>query len=152
MPREKIAANFPAIVAWWARLRKSWGCHGRVTDNRTMESPRPRLVTLLGWMLIGLGAIEFIYRLMKIHLPIRTDDIGVPLFELVILISGVFLLRGANWARWLAVAWVGFHVIVGSLHSVTQAVTHGLIFLVFAWLMFRPAMNAWFCPPRKPEW
>jgi hypothetical protein len=109
----------------------------------------PRLVTLLGWMLIALGTIEFVYRLTKIHLPVQLEDIGVPLFELIILVSGVFLLRGHDWACWLAVAWVGFHVAVGSLHSLTMGITHGAVFLIFAWMMFRPEMNAWFRPGRQ---
>jgi hypothetical protein len=121
-----------------------------VTEPRKSQTPRPRLITLLGWSLILVGAVEFVYRLTKIHRPVQTEDIGVPLFELIILVSGVFLLRGHNWARWLAVAWVGFHVAVGSLHSLSMGIVHGLIFLVFAWVMFRPEMNAWF-RSRRPS-
>jgi hypothetical protein len=113
------------------------------------QAPRPRLVTLLGSLLIAVGAVEFVYRLTKIHRPLQTEDIGVPLFELIIVVSGVFLLRSANWARWLAVAWVGFHVAVGSLHSLSMGIVHGLIFLLFAWVMFRPEMNAWFRQRRQ---
>jgi hypothetical protein len=112
--------------------------------NTIVVPRRPLLVTLLGWMLIVLGAVECLYRATKIHAPIQAGDLGVPLFELIILVSGIFLLRGSNWARWLAVAWVGFHVVVGSLNSVTRGIAHGLIFFVFAWMMFRPEINAWF--------
>jgi hypothetical protein len=110
---------------------------------------RPRLVTLLGWMLVALGAVECVYRLTRIQRPVHASDFGVPLFELIILACGVFLLRGSDWARWLAVAWVGFHVVVGSLHSVPRGIVHGAIFLVFAWMMFRPEMNAWFRTRRQ---
>jgi hypothetical protein len=105
---------------------------------------RPRLVSLLGWMLIALGAAECVYLLTKIHRPVHGADLGVPLFELIVAVSGVFLLRGCDWARWLAVAWVGFHVVVGSLHSWPRGIVHGGIFLLFAWMMFRPEINAWF--------
>lgn len=113
------------------------------------RAARPQLVTLVGWMLIALGAIECVYTATKVHRPVHPGDFGVPLFELIILVSGVFLLRGSDWARWLAVAWVGFHVVVGSLNSVPRGIVHGLIFLVFAWMMFRPEMNAWFRPRRQ---
>ena len=118
--------------------------------NSSSILERPLLVTLLGWLLILLGAVEFVYRLTKIPRPVSVLDLGVPLFELIILLSGIFLLRGSNLARWLAVAWVGFHVVVGSLHSPVRAIVHGLIFLVFAWLLFRPGMNAWFRSQRQP--
>lgn len=100
-------------------------------------------------MLIALGAVEFVYQATRIHQPVHASDFGVPLFELIILVSGVFLLRGHAWARWLAVAWVGFHVAVGSLHSATRGIVHGAIFLLFAWMLFRPEINAWFRTRRQ---
>jgi hypothetical protein len=115
------------------------------------RAERPRLATLLGWILIVLGAVECVYTLTKIHRPVSVTDFGVPLFELIILVSGVFLLRGSDWARWLALAWVGFHVVIGSLHSLPKSIVHGLIFLAFAWMMFRPEMNAWFRPRRQTD-
>ena len=33
------------------------------------------------------------------------------------IVAGVFMLYGHNWARWLLVVWLAFHVIVGALHS-----------------------------------
>jgi hypothetical protein len=120
-----------------------------VTGEQPTQATRPRLVTLLGWMLIALGAGECVYRVTKIDRPVQAGAFGVPLFELLILISGVFLLRGSNWARWLAVAWVGIHVVVGSLNSLTRGIAHGLIFMAFAWMMFRPEMNAWFRSRRQ---
>jgi hypothetical protein len=115
-----------------------------MTEPTQSTRTRPLLITLLGWMLIALGALEFAIRAAQFRRPLHADDFGVPLFELVILVCGIYLLRGANWARWLAVAWIGFHVVVGSLNSVMRGVVHGLIFLAFTWLMFRPEMNAWF--------
>jgi hypothetical protein len=113
-----------------------------------MSSQRPLLITVLGWTLIAFGALEFVVQAARIRWPLHAGEVGIPLFELVILACGVFLLRGANWARWLAVGWIGFHVVVGSLHSALQGVVHGVIFLLFAGLMFRPDVNAWF--RRKP--
>jgi hypothetical protein len=122
-----------------------------MTEPTQSTRTRPLLITLLGWMLIALGALEFTIHAVQIRRPLHAGDIGVPLFELVILVCGVYLLRGANWARWLAVAWIGFHVVVGSLDSVMRGVVHGLIFLAFTWLMFRPEMNAWFRARRPAQ-
>jgi hypothetical protein len=102
------------------------------------------IVSLLGWLLIALGAIECIYNLTKLHRPIGLADFGVPLFELIILACGVFLLRGHNWARWLAAAWIAFHVVLSFAHNLLQGIIHGAILLVFLWLLFQPEVNAWF--------
>lgn len=112
---------------------------------------RPLIITLLGWLLILLGTVEFVVRAAMVH-PSQFHsardwlswDALVPLFELVILLCGVFLLRRHNWARWLALGWIGFHVAISSLHTVLAGILHGLIFLAFAWLLFRPEINAWF--------
>ncbi|HEX4004632.1 MAG TPA: hypothetical protein VHX60_00505 [Acidobacteriaceae bacterium] len=105
---------------------------------------RPLLITILGWLLIAVGALEFAEHAARIGWPPRADEIEIALFELVILACGVFLLRGVNAARWLAVGWIAFHVVVGAIHSVVTGIVHGLIFLLFAALMFRPEVNAWF--------
>ena len=60
------------------------------------------------------------------------------------IIAGVFMLYGHNWARWLLVVWLAFHVIVGALHSPFHFVTHVLFFVVGLYLLFRPAASAYF--------
>lgn len=125
----------------------------RLRYLRCVQPPRetrPLLITLLGWLLILVGAAQFALHANRIHLPLQFWGIFVPLFELIILVSGVFLLRGSNWARWLAAAWIGFHVGVGFLNSVRQGVIHSLLFVAFVWLLFRPEVNAWFRMRRNP--
>ena len=65
--------------------------------------------------------------------------------ELAALVAGVFLLRGANWARWLAIAWIAFHVAL-SFGSLQRLVVHTVILLLFVYLLFRPSANAYFRP------
>ncbi|HEY6446097.1 MAG TPA: hypothetical protein VIY53_06530 [Acidobacteriaceae bacterium] len=105
---------------------------------------RPLIITLLGWMLIAVGALECISHAAATRRPVHTGDIALLLFELVILVSGVFLLRGSNWARWIALAWIGFHVGISFVNSVRAGLVHSAILVVFAWLLFQPDVNAWF--------
>jgi hypothetical protein len=60
-------------------------------------------------------------------------------------VAGVFLLRGQNWARWLALAWITFHVVI-SYGVLRELVVHGVICVVFAWILFRPAAGRYFRP------
>lgn len=108
---------------------------------------RPLLITLLGWMLIAVGALQCVNHAWRIRPPVHAADLGIPLFELVILACGIYLLRGAGWARWVALAWVGFHIAVSFMNSVSAGLVHSLIFALFAWLLFRPGVNAWFRAP-----
>ena len=57
------------------------------------------------------------------------------------------MLRCRNSARWLALAWVAFHVIVGALHSVQQFAIHCLFCAVIAWFLFRPEARRYFRVP-----
>ena len=46
--------------------------------------------------------------------------------ELVGLLAGIFMLRGHNWARWLAVAWMAFHVAI-SFPEISKLAIHSLL-------------------------
>lgn len=109
---------------------------------------RPLIITLLGWMLIAVGALECASHAVSIRPPLHWKDLGLPLFELIILVSGIFLLRGRAWARWVALAWIGFHVGISFVNSVRAGLIHTAIFALFAWLLFQPDVNAWF----RAEW
>jgi Ni/Fe-hydrogenase subunit HybB-like protein len=47
------------------------------------------------------------------------------------------MLLDHNWARWLALAWMVFHVAI-SFPVLRQMAVHSIIFAVIAWLLFRP--------------
>ena len=71
-----------------------------------MERPLP--VTILGCLFILAGLVGLAY-----HLSQRPLDAWVALIafiRVIAIVGGVFLLKGRNWARWLMIAWVGFHV------------------------------------------
>jgi hypothetical protein len=112
---------------------------------------RPLIITLLGWMLIAVGALECVSHAAAIRWPVHAGDVALPLFELIILVSGVFLLRGRGWARWIALAWIGFHVGISFVNSVRAGLVHSAIFALFAWLLFRPDVNAWFRRQRAAQ-
>jgi uncharacterized membrane protein len=65
------------------------------------------------------------------------DDVWIELTELLALVAGVFMLRGYNWARWLALAWLAFHVAI-SWAAPSRIAIHTVFLAAFAWLLFRP--------------
>jgi hypothetical protein len=59
-------------------------------------------------------------------------------------LSGAFLLRGANWARWLALAWMAYHVVLSAWHSFAQTATHAILLVAIAYALLQPAAAAYF--------
>lgn len=109
-------------------------------------NPRPVAVTIIGLLLAIVGVAGFafhFYQLGPQH-AFNVANVWIFLVELVALACGVFLLRGANWARWLAMAWMASHVAFSFFDSLQKAAVHGLIFLLLAYFLFRPQANAYF--------
>jgi len=107
---------------------------------------RPFAVTIIGWIFIAAGAIGLAYHLTEIkpHQPFPVEDVWIFLLRVVAIVSGVFMLRGRNWARWLALAWIAFHVVLSFFHSIHQVLVHGLLFVLIGYVLFRPEARAYF--------
>jgi uncharacterized membrane protein HdeD (DUF308 family) len=104
---------------------------------------RPLILTIFGWFLILAGAVGFVAH-FPLHRAWHSDDAWPLGLELILMIAGVFILRGHNWARWLAVAWIAFHVGLSFYHSLREVAIHTLILLIFVWILFHHAANVWF--------
>lgn len=109
---------------------------------------RPVTVLIIASIYIAVGMLGFGYHLREL-LTLQKDSVWVELTELVALVCGVFLLRGQNWARWVAVAWVGLHVIVSVLNTFHGIVVHSVLFILIAWLLFRPEAARYFRGPQE---
>ena len=107
---------------------------------------RPLAVTIIGCVYVLTGVLGFAYHFSELFsggLP-HNDAVRVEITEAAALVAGVFLLRGRNWARWLAVAWMAFHVVISAFHSVGQCAVHALFLAVIAWFLFRPPAAEYF--------
>jgi hypothetical protein len=60
------------------------------------------------------------------------------------LVGGVYLLRGHGWARWLLVAWAGFHVFVSLFHEPLELALHALVLALVAYFLFRGSTSRFF--------
>jgi hypothetical protein len=111
---------------------------------------RPLSVTVIGWIYIATGVGGIAAHVTEIHLRYLFEtDVLLPLIvRLLAILSGVFMLRGSNWGRRLAVAWIGYHVVLSSFFSLRAAVLHALLFAVFTYFLFRRSANAYFRDPR----
>ena len=112
--------------------------------DATAVNQRPLAVTILSWLFIAAGAVGLVY-----HASALPDENGVVAASVLLLIralaiiGGGFALRGANWSRWLLLAWAGFHVVI-SLSELSSGVAHTVLLIVVWYVYFRSPASAWF--------
>jgi hypothetical protein len=109
---------------------------------------RPLSVIVVALLLLATGVVGTVFHATELKTQ-GTDAAWAVLISLIAVVCGIGLLRGSGWARWLALAWLAFHVVL-SLHSRPALLMHGALLAVFAYLLFRPASSAYFraAPPQ----
>src|SRR4030095_1917974 len=107
---------------------------------------RPRSVTVISWLSIATGVIGFAYPAteFKTHGPFQYDLLWVCLVRLLAVLSGLFMLRGCDWARRLLLVWIAYHVILSGFHSMSELVMHALLFGAVAYFLLRPQASMYF--------
>ena len=109
-----------------------------------MNGDRPPVsVIVVACLYLAVGTIGFAYHFTQL-LAFQPDAVWVEATEFLAIICGACMLRGYNWARWLAVAWIAFHVILSAFHSFHEFAIHGLFCVVITWFLFRPGAARYF--------
>jgi hypothetical protein len=73
----------------------------------------------------------------------QREAIGMEIAEAVAIVTGVCLLLRQGWARWLAVAWMAFHVAI-MFSDPGKMIVHIVLCGLIAWALFRPESRGWF--------
>ena len=119
---------------------------------------RPTSVTVIAWILIALGGISLISSILAINdpkakelmghspIPIWAQFIHLYLGILIGLISGMALLKGLNWARFLYLIFTIIGFVIGfAFSTVKLAMIPGAILsAVIIFFLFRPRVNDYF--------
>jgi hypothetical protein len=126
-----------AGVSFNRQNRSLYTVHGEA------QMKRPIAVWMIATLYLLVGVIGFVH-----HFPELTaghgDAMGIEVTELLAVIAGAGLLLRQNWARWLALAWIVFHVGLSFFHPLPELLIHTAICILIAWLLFRPATSLWF--------
>lgn len=111
-----------------------------------ISTQRPLSVTFVACAYIAVGAIAFVYQLREFvtRAAFHYDVVWIEMTELLAFVCGIFLLRGQNWARWMALAWMAFHVVLSAFHAASEFLIHLLFCAVIGWVLFRPAAKRFF--------
>jgi hypothetical protein len=116
----------------------------------------PPSIRVIGWIFIAVGVVSMFKDLWPLLTPdaarqvakLKADglaDLG-PAWtsRLLAIVGGAGVLHGRNWARWLLVAWMAFHLGLSLLHSVTELLLHAVIFTPLLFLLFRRSSEPYF--------
>ena len=108
---------------------------------------RPVSIWILSGLYIAVGTIGFAYYFPELRAH-QDYSLWIELTELLAIVSGAFMFRRHNWARWLALVWMAFHVTI-SFPVYRQMGIHLAIFAGIVWVLFRPDAQRYFAI-RKP--
>jgi uncharacterized membrane protein HdeD (DUF308 family) len=114
---------------------------------------RPLSVTILSCLLIVAGGAGLIAHHAEYNLrhPLQNGALWIILIRLLAVVCGIYMLRGSNWARWVALLWLAFHVVISSFDSLAKLAFHAALLLVFAYFLFRASASRYFrTPPVAP--
>lgn len=116
--------------------------------------PKPPLsITIIAWLFIVAGVVGIVYHAAEIHLNalFGNDLLFALVVRLLAVVGGIVMLRGANWGRWLLIAWLAYHVVLSYFHSWPQTAMHAVLLVVIAIILFRPEANRYFINKNKME-
>ncbi len=103
---------------------------------------RPFEVTILGWLFIAVGIVASAHNLWTG----RMDRwmVLIVIVEVIAMVGGIYLLRGANWARWLLLAWLAGHVIAVAFDPSRFPLPHLVLLLIIGYVLLRPPVSTYF--------
>jgi hypothetical protein len=119
---------------------------------------RPKSVTFISWFLIVTGACSLltsfssmnnplVLELMaKSPLPVPAQFIMMYIGLAIYITSGIFMLRGANWARFLYIISHAINILIGVATSPVKLmlIPGIIIYGIIVFFLLRPNANAFF--------
>ncbi len=119
---------------------------------------RPLSVSIIAWLLIVFGALSAVaipftlgnpmtQELMaKSMVPIPVQYFMMFAGVLISIVTGIFMLKGANWARMLYIIWGALGFLFSFITSPAKAavIPGFVIYLIVAFFLLRPKATAFF--------
>jgi hypothetical protein len=105
-------------------------------ENMNQNVTRKRIplsVIVIACLYLAVGVGGFVLHFKDLRAP---DGVWIEVTEFLAIVCGAFLLRAQNWARWLAIVWMAFHVAI-SFGVFRQLALHSLFLVLIVWCLFR---------------
>jgi hypothetical protein len=107
---------------------------------------RPLPILIVAILLIIVGLAGFASHIKDFFQPGEKFYIIllVQLLRIFAIVCGILLLRANNSGRWLTIAWIFAHILIGALNSTFQLIAHIVLLIVVSVLLFLPASSNYF--------
>jgi len=111
--------------------------------NILKNTERPIAITIVGCFFIVAGFVGFVYHVSQLN-TFDMEHTAILAIRLLAIVGGVFTLYGRNWARWLLIVWMGYHVILSFWHSTSELAIHVLIMAVVVYFLLNARTSSYF--------
>jgi len=107
---------------------------------------RPLPVVITAFIFIIAGFVGIAYHANEYFEPssMSYELVWVLFIRVLAIICGLLLLRRVKWARWLAITWLAYHVVLSLFHSASETITHFALLAIVSFLLFMPNSSAYF--------
>jgi hypothetical protein len=114
--------------------------------NLEIMKSRPLPILVVAILFIIVGLVGFLTHIKDFFEPSEKLYVTllVQLLRILAIVSGILLLRAYNSGRWLSIAWILSHIIIGALNSTFQLIAHIVLLIVVSILLFLPLSSAYF--------
>jgi hypothetical protein len=117
-----------------------------LSDQADIARKCPPAVIVIACLFAVAGGVGVAYHATEFnfHGPFQGELVLVCLIRLLAVVAAVFMLRGHNWARWLLMVWLAYHIVLSAFHTAAQVIVHSLLLGVIGFFLFRPEASAYF--------
>jgi len=107
---------------------------------------RPIAVTVIScvYLITGAGGMVSHFSQLQPRHPLQQAALWLALLSLLAVIAGAYMLRASDWARWLAIAWIAFHVAISALNPWPELLVHAALLTVIAYFLIRRDSRRYF--------
>jgi len=112
---------------------------------------RPLPVIIVSLLFILAGGIGFAYHVKELFELNNNlnETIWILFLRILAVVCGLLLLFRINRARWLAIAWMVYHIIISALNSTSEMIVHIVFLILVSVLLFLPVSSAYFQSKNK---
>ena len=96
---------------------------------------RPIPIIIVSILFILVGIVGFAFHVNELSDKLY-ETIWVLFVEILAISCGILLLLKIAWARWLAIAWLLYHIIISAFNSRSEMIAHIVFLIVISILLF----------------
>lgn len=111
----------------------------------------PVPVIIVSFLFILVGCIGFVYHLKELFELNNNlnETVWILCLRILAVGCGVLLLFRINRGRWLAIAWLVYHIVISAFNSTSEMIAHIVILVLVAVLLFLPVSSTYFQKKEK---